>query len=761
VAALLALVALLVLAGEAQAGSNNPQWSKSTSDDVVTSELSDDGVYFAFGTLGGDVFLYDMDSPGSAIIDFTANDEVLDVAISPDGRYLVAGSKDHNVYLFDRDNLIPSNPIYTYDTTSMVSEVDIDDDGLIFVAATADDSTDYLYFFENGGTENPYRSEYCNDANEVSISGDGEHVGVAENTAFRYYTTDEDDSGYVWYKYAGQYNTAKGISVNDDGTRIATVVSGGIIEIYNETGGTEWSSSSHEGDGFTAVAMTPSAEHTVAGDSLGKVYLYDVDGGELFNYTTERGIMDVAISTDGKRFAAASQDDKVYHFYPDESAKAYWYYNTGNKVETVCVSSDGEWTGAGSWSEYAYYFDAEGVANVKPEATIKSIAPENGALKDETVTFKGSGEDPDGGSIVEYEWSSDIDDVLSTEQNFNTDELSMGEHTISLKVKDDSGEWSDPVTETYIIHTAPTASIDDISPAQIFEGDEVTFEADADDDREVALYIWSSDVDGEFYNGTSDTCKYDELSQGDHDITLVVWDDLDEPSDPDVKRITVREPQNKRPTAEIDSITPEGAYASETVTFRGTGTDTDGEIRSYEWKSSIDGTLGFSAKVDYPLSEGTHTITFRVQDDDSEWSEMAQQSFTVRERMVAVLNIQPDTGTTEDTFIFIASNSKGDPKEYQWDLGDGTFIDWGTSDTVTHQYEEADTYDIQLWIRDADGKEADFPAERSLMVKEPDPDLPDNTGGNTDLSDDGPAPGAPLVMVGLMALALFLRRRRD
>lgn len=758
--ALLALVTILVLASEAQAGSNDPQWSKSTSDDVVSSAMSDDGVYFAFGNNGGEIFLYDMESPGTAIVDFTANDEVLDVAISPDGRYLVAGSMDHNVYLFDRDGLIPSNPIYTYDTTYIVSEVDIDDDGIIFVAATADDSPDYLYFFENGGTDNPYRSQYIyGEANEISISGNGEYVGVAENRYIQYFTTDEDDTSHVWYKQAGQYNTANGISLNEDGTRVATVVSGGIIEMYNETGGTEWSSSTSEGDGFTAVATTPSALYTVAGDSKGVVYHYDVNGGEIFNYTTERGIMDVAISTDGKRFAAGSQDDKVYHFYPDVSSKAYWYYNTHNKVATVTVSSDGEWTGVGSWSEYAYYFDAEGVANVKPEATINSIEPDNGALVGEVVYFKGSSEDPDGGTVVEQEWSSDLDDVLSTEEDFNTDELSQGEHTISFKVRDDNGDWSDTVTETYVIHTAPTASIEDISPSPAFEGDEITFEADASDDREVARYIWSSDVDGEFYNGTSATITYDDLTQGTHDITLVVWDDLDEPSDPKVKRLDVREPQNQKPTAEIDSISPVGAYASDTVTFRGSGTDPDGEIRSYEWRSSIDNILGFSAKVDFPLSEGTHTIFFRVQDDDSEWSNTVQQSFTVKKRLVAVLTIQPETGNTEDTFVFIASNSQGNPSQYRWDLGDGTIIDWGASDTVTHQYEEANTYEVELSIRDADEREADDPALRTLMVKEPEPDLPTDTG-NTDLSGDSPALGSPLVVGLMVLLALGLRRRR-
>ena len=753
----LALVALMNLVGGVQAGSNEPQWSKSTAGDVVTTDMSDDGRYLALGNLGGEVLLYDMDSPSSPIIDYTASDEVLDVALTPDGQYLVAGSLDHSVYLFDRDR--PLTPIYTYDTTLIVSNVDIDDDGVIFVAVTGDDSTNYLYFFENGGADNPYRSQTIyNKGNEVAISGDGAYAGVAEEGDFQYFSTEEGSSGHLWYQSFSTYDSVDGVDISTDGDRVAVIVSNGNIYMYNRTGGVVWSANTYgESSGYLAVATTPNGGYTVAGDKDGVIYQYGVDGEDLFNYTCDGRVMDVAISNDGKRFAVGSMDEKVYHFYPDESALAHWFYNANNKVQSVSISGDGEWTAAGSWNDYVYYFDAEGVANVKPEADITSIGPGLGALVGETVQFKGDSDDPDGGEIIEYEWRSDLDGVLSDQEDFNSDGLSQGEHTVSFRVRDDAGDWSDPDTATYIIHTAPTAQIEDISPSPAFEGDEVTFEADADDDREVARYIWSSNLDGEFYNGSSATCEYDGLSLGSHDIIMVVWDDLDVASDTDLKRLDVREPSNQKPTAQIDSITPVGAYASDTVTFRGTGSDPDGEIRAHEWKSSIEGILGFSAKVDYPLSEGTHTITYRVQDDDSEWSELAQQSFTVRERLVAVLSIAPDTGTTDNTFNFRATNSLGDPTQYKWDLGDGTIIDWGTAASVSHQYDTADTYDVQLWIRDANQREADAPATRTLLVSEPDPNQP-NDPGNTDLSDDSPAPELPLLLGVLAGLVLVLRR---
>jgi hypothetical protein len=75
------------------------------------------------------------------------------------------------------------------------------------------------------------------------------------------------------------------------------------------------------------------------------------------------------------------------------------------------------------------------------------------------------------------------------------------------------------------------------------------------------------------------------------------------------------------PTAYIDSISPVNAVCGETVNFKGHGIDPDGTIGAYDWRSSRDGDLStaqnFSTST---LSPGTHTIWFRVQDNDGQWS---------------------------------------------------------------------------------------------------------------------------------------------
>ncbi len=80
-------------------------------------------------------------------------------------------------------------------------------------------------------------------------------------------------------------------------------------------------------------------------------------------------------------------------------------------------------------------------------------------------------------------------------------------------------------------------------------------------------------------------------------------------------------PANKPPSAIIDSVSPTEVAVGGQVTFVGHGTDEDGSVVAYSWKSSIDGELSKSANfTTSSLSQGTHTVWFKVQDDKGTWS---------------------------------------------------------------------------------------------------------------------------------------------
>ena len=87
---------------------------------------------------------------------------------------------------------------------------------------------------------------------------------------------------------------------------------------------------------------------------------------------------------------------------------------------------------------------------------------------------------------------------------------------------------------------------------------------------------------------------------------------------------------NQLPTAYIDSISPNPATQGQSVSFSGHGTDPDGSVVGYNWRSSIDGQLSTSSSFSTSsLSVGTHTIYFKVQDNSGAWSTEATATLTI------------------------------------------------------------------------------------------------------------------------------------
>lgn len=78
---------------------------------------------------------------------------------------------------------------------------------------------------------------------------------------------------------------------------------------------------------------------------------------------------------------------------------------------------------------------------------------------------------------------------------------------------------------------------------------------------------------------------------------------------------------NQKPVAHLPTISPNPANSGESILFSGSGSDDDGFIEGYDWRSNLDGQLStqntFSSSS---LSIGTHIIYFKVKDNDGDWS---------------------------------------------------------------------------------------------------------------------------------------------
>lgn len=264
-----------------------------------------------------------------------------------------------------------------------------------------------------------------------------------------------------------------------------------------------------------------------------------------------------------------------------------------------------------------------------PTAFIDSIWPWAATQGEDTVEFVGHGEDWDG-TIEAYRWNSNLAGLLSDEQRFTkaADELALGYHTIFFVVQDNDGLWSRAVTGVVLIepaNVAPTAYIDAVYPNPATQGEDLVLFMGhgVDTDGSVEGYKWQSDRDGLLSEEKDFDMPASELQAALHAISYEVMDNDGEWSLPVTEALLIYG-ENQAPTAHIDSISPNPAKIGEDfVQFQGHGEDVDGLVDAHEWRSDLDGFLNsrqsFAINASF-LTEGTHSISYKVKDDDGVWS---------------------------------------------------------------------------------------------------------------------------------------------
>lgn len=267
--------------------------------------------------------------------------------------------------------------------------------------------------------------------------------------------------------------------------------------------------------------------------------------------------------------------------------------------------------------------------NQAPTATI--TAPADGATVDEfeSVSFQGSADDEEDGSLTgsSLVWSSNLDGPIGTGTSFSRNDLTPGNHAITLTATDSegaSGSATADLTVNDLPNEAPTAQITAPTDGGSAEASEsVTFTGTATDEEEGTLsgasLVWTSDLDGVLGTGTSITTS--NLSGGTHEIVLTATD-----SEGAFGADTIAFSITGAPSVQITAPTDQTSGAPHTVSegtginFTGSATDAeDGSLTggSLEWTSNVDGQIGtgetFSTTT---LSPGMHTVTLTATDSD-------------------------------------------------------------------------------------------------------------------------------------------------
>jgi len=130
---------------------------------------------------------------------------------------------------------------------------------------------------------------------------------------------------------------------------------------------------------------------------------------------------------------------------------------------------------------------------------------------------------------------------------------------------------------------------------------------------------------------------------------------------------------NQPPTAHINAITPFEATQGDVVRFSGSGTDADGQVVAYRWRSDRNGQLGSTAEFETSsLSLGDHVIFFMVQDNNGAWSAEVQGA-------MAVAPASPVPAEIVSFAPSLATITAGESATLSWSVVNATavFIDQG------------------------------------------------------------------------------------
>lgn len=304
------------------------------------------------------------------------------------------------------------------------------------------------------------------------------------------------------------------------------------------------------------------------------------------------------------------------------------------------------------------------VDDMPPVAIIHRVTP-GIATEGDPITFMGRALARN--VTTDHVWTSSIDGEIyhGTDVVFTSSDLSPGTHTITLRVRDTYGEWSEGVSVKLTVNGRPAASIKSISPPLVNDGELVTFVGVAfDHEDDIRRVLWESDIDGEL--GSELEFATSSLSNGTHVITLRVMDGYDLWSHAAVGEVVV----NGRPRAFIDSIEHPLVNEGEPVILRGGYVDHEDGVVAFWWGSDIDGELS-DQMIFYTasLTNGTHIITFRVKDDFQVWSRNVTATVVVNGLPRAAIEaISPNPAVQGEAVAFRGSvlDHEGSILEFEW-----------------------------------------------------------------------------------------------
>jgi parallel beta-helix repeat protein len=241
------------------------------------------------------------------------------------------------------------------------------------------------------------------------------------------------------------------------------------------------------------------------------------------------------------------------------------------------------------------------------------------------------------------------------------------------------------------------------SSSNSFSGNDFT--DNSQNAQDTSTNMWSINNQGNFWD---DYNHYDNNSDGIGDAPYSI------PGGSNVDNYPLgyfKQPEqpgggNQLPVVAFLSISPNPAVHNESVSFYGEGTDNDGNIVGYHWRSSLDGSLSNEQTFHTSLlSAGIHVIYLKVMDDQGAWSTEKTATLTINSvvnqaPIASIDEITPNPAQQGEPVIFRGHGSDEDGviTAYKWlSSRDGVI---GTTSSFLRSNLSRGTHTIYFQVKD-------------------------------------------------------------
>lgn len=171
-----------------------------------------------------------------------------------------------------------------------------------------------------------------------------------------------------------------------------------------------------------------------------------------------------------------------------------------------------------------------------PELAWMSVSP-NRTHQGELVHFNSTGM-ANGGELISWDWHSTLSGRLANTTNWSSDNLTPGEHIVSLRVQRDDGFWSYSQQFPLSINGRPTSEIKPLKSKMNLVGEPLDlFGLTSDLEQHSLTYRWWSSLTGDFSNELNAIQM--QFPVGNHTIYFQATDELGAASEPAWLNITI------------------------------------------------------------------------------------------------------------------------------------------------------------------------------------------------------------------------------